>query len=71
MAAGKAIKALGQEVVDFIDRLLTKQTKNFETNQLRVDEELDLSQSFRPDPEDLDYYVDEMGEQINALLKFL
>ena len=69
MAAGKAIKALGEEVVEYIDRLLTKQSKNFETNQLRADEDLDLSQSFRPDPEYLDYAVDEMGEPINAFLQ--
>ena len=69
MAAGKAIKALGEEVVEFIDNLLTKQSKNFETNQLKAGEDLDPSQSFRPDPEYLDYAVDEMGEPINAFLQ--
>jgi hypothetical protein len=69
MAAGKAIKALGKEVVEYIDRLLTKQTKNFETNNLKFDEDLDLTKNFRPDPETLDYHVDEIGEQINAFLQ--
>lgn len=64
-----AIGKLGKEVVEYIDRLLTKQTKNFETNKLKFDEDLDLTKNFRPDPETLDYHVDEIGEQINALLK--
>ena len=55
-----AITKLGKEVVEYIDRLLTKQNKNFETNKLKFDEDLDLTKNFRPDPETLDYHVDEI-----------